>query len=210
MIPLRSQDILECLQTISESRQRAELHLLGITRTASVEDFSRLGVTSFDSTAPFRQSFMDDRNNYHTSGGSYMAIRVPQVDGNPSLKRKVLAGEVSQTAAKNLEREVLRLLRAYDRGEVSAPLQKVLTALKEYEQLVAGGGKKSRVDEYRLFLEERPWKRCSCGLCAVHGIELAIFRGSERNKSRGFHNLAVFTEKIQRIGHVGDQEKRWI
>ncbi|MFC6881536.1 MULTISPECIES: tRNA-guanine transglycosylase DpdA [Actinomadura] len=206
MTPLRTQDILECLQMISESRQWAELHLLGITRVDSLEDFSRLGVASFDSTSPFRQSFMDDRNSYHTPGRSYTAIRVPQVDGNPSLKRKVLAGQVSQAAAKSLEREALRLLRAYDRGDSSAPLQKVLAALKEYEQLVEGERKKSRIDQYEFFLEDRPWKRCSCGLCGIHGIEVAIFRGSERNKRRGFHNLAVFADKIQDIGHLPDQE----
>ncbi|WUH98835.1 tRNA-guanine transglycosylase DpdA [Spirillospora sp. NBC_00431] len=207
MVPLRTENILECLQIIGDVRQRAALHLLGITRIGPLEEFSRLGVTSFDSASPFRQSFMDDRNNYHTSDRSYMAIRVPQVDGNPALKRKVLAGQISQTAAKSLERKVLRLLRAYDKGELSAPLQKVLATLKEYEQLIKGEGRKSRIDQYELILEECPWKRCPCGLCVAHGIELVIFRGTERNKRRGFHNLAVFADKIHNIGHVANREK---
>ena len=38
---------------------------------------------------------MDDRNNYHTIERAYVAIRVPQVDGNPTLKRAILAGVVS-------------------------------------------------------------------------------------------------------------------
>ena len=31
-----------------------------------MDEFAITGVTSFDSTSPFRQSFMDDRDNYHT------------------------------------------------------------------------------------------------------------------------------------------------
>ena len=30
-----------------------------------------------------------------------------------------------------------------------------------------------------------------------HGIEIAVFRGSERNKRRGFHNLSVLAEKMK-------------
>ena len=42
-----------------------------------------------------------------------------------------------------------------------------------------------------------PWRECHCGLCAEHGIEIAIFRGSERNKRRGFHNLSVLAGKMK-------------
>ena len=45
---------------------RRDFHLLGITRTERVNEFSRYGVASFDSTSPFRQSFKDDRDNYYT------------------------------------------------------------------------------------------------------------------------------------------------
>ncbi|MGC4957766.1 tRNA-guanine transglycosylase DpdA [Actinomadura citrea] len=215
MVPLRTEDILDCLYEIEKVRQNAELHLLGITRVGTIEEFATLGVTSFDSTSPFRQSFMDDKNNYHTAEGAYMAIRVPQVDGNPSLKRKVLAGEVSQAEAKRLERETLRLLRAYDEGDTKASLGKVLNALRDYEQLVEGdkldpkkGAKKSRIPKYEILLQEKPWKTCNCGLCSKLGIEIAVFRGTERNKSRGFHNLAVFAAKIQHIGRAPSQENQ--
>ena len=45
-----------------------------------MDDFSDLGVTSFDSTSAFRQAFMDDRKNFHAADRAYVAIRVPQVD----------------------------------------------------------------------------------------------------------------------------------
>ena len=70
-------------------------------------EFDGLGVTSFDSTSAFRQSFKDDRDNYHTIGRSYTAIRVPQVEGNAKLKKAIGAGRVRQEDAVRLERECL-------------------------------------------------------------------------------------------------------
>jgi hypothetical protein len=52
---------------------------------------------------------------------------------------------------------------------------------------------------YRRTLEDAPWRICECGLCAKHGIEIAIFRGSERNKRRGFHNLSVLADKMKSL-----------
>ncbi|MEV4288479.1 tRNA-guanine transglycosylase DpdA [Nonomuraea bangladeshensis] len=198
MVPLKTHDILACLKEIHQIlRPATKLHLLGITRVESMDDFAEYGVTSFDSTSPFRQAFMDDRNNYHTASKAYTAIRVPQVDGNPSLKRRVLAGEVSQVKAKAAERECMKRLRDYDRG--SETLDRVIEVLEEYEQLVEPDKKKSKVPAYRVTLAAKPWKSCKCTICATHGIEIAIFRGSERNKRRGFHNLSVFATKMHHI-----------
>ena len=77
-----------------------------------MDQFAALGVTSFDSTSAFRQSFMDDRNNYHTADRAFVAIRVPKSMEIPSLKRAILAGVVSQKEAVLAEREALRVLRA--------------------------------------------------------------------------------------------------
>ena len=100
MVPLKTKQILACLNRIDEVlKPETELHLLGITRIDSMDEFADHGVTSFDSTSAFRQSFMDDRKNYHTTDRAYVAMRVPQVDGNPTLKRAILAGSVSQREA---------------------------------------------------------------------------------------------------------------
>ena len=73
-----------------------QLHLLGITRCSNISEFASYGVTSFDSTSAFRQAFKDDKDNYHTVDRTYTAIRVPQVDGLPRLKKQILAGKVDQ------------------------------------------------------------------------------------------------------------------
>ena len=196
MVPLKTPDILASLAAIANIRRAdTELHLLGITRIDSMNDFAGLGVTSFDSTSSFRQAFMDDRDNYHTTETTYSAIRVPQVDANISLKKAILAGKVSQSDAVVAERESLKLLRAFDNGQCS--LDEALNAVLRYEELI--GVKKSYADLYRRTLESAPWRDCPCGLCAKHGIEIAIFRGSERNKRRGFHNLSVLADKMKSL-----------
>jgi len=200
MVPLKSAEILECLREIDTVREAAtELHLLGITRVERMEEFAAYGVTSFDSTSAFRQAFMDDRKNFHTETDAFVALRVPQVDGNVALKRAVLAGRVNQRDAVRAERTTLETLRAFDRGaarEVDA-----LEALGEYEALVQP--RKSYLPEYARTLAEKPWKFCECTVCSELGIEAAIFRGTERNKRRGFHNMHVLARRMQQLTTIG-------
>lgn len=196
MVALKTPDILACLSAIAEVRNPdTKLHLLGITRFESMTEFAEFGVASFDSTSAFRQSFMDERDNYHTPDTTYTAIRVPQVDANLALKKAILAGKVSQGRAVAAERESLRRLREYDNGHCS--LDAALDAVLEYETLL--GVNKSYAELYRRTLENAPWRKCGCGLCAKHGIDMAIFRGSERNKRRGFHNLSVLADKMKSL-----------
>ena len=196
MVPLKTTDILACLFAIDRVRDPStSLHLLGITRLEAMADFESLGVQSFDSTSAFRQAFMDDRDNYHTPEKRYAAIKVPQVDGNVSLKRAILSGQVSQREAIDAERESLRRLRAFDRGECT--VDEALNAVIEYEEVV--GVKKSYREHYLETLRAAPWRRCHCGLCEKHGVEMIIFRASERNKRRGFHNLSVLADRMKKL-----------
>lgn len=198
MVPLKSHEIIDCLRAIDTVRKpETELHLLGINRVDSMEQFAHHGVTSFDSTSVFRQAFMDDRNNYHTATDSYTAIRVPQVDANPALKRLILSGSISQAEAIAAERACLRALREFDQGETT--LENVMDALAAYESLVLGSKKKSYLGCYERTLKDAPWRVCPCALCKKHGIEIVIFRGSERNKRRGFHNLTVLEAKMRSL-----------
>lgn len=199
MVPLKTPEIIACLQRISEERKDGvNFHLLGITRIDSMERFVKYHVSSFDSTSAFRQAFMDERNNYHTADDSFMAIRVPQVDGNLTLKKMILAGTVSQSAAIKAERECLRLLREYDEDE-SADVEPVMDALRAYQALLGDPKKLEKVEKYRKTLVARPWNHCPCALCRKHKIEMVIFRGTERNKRRGFHNMTVLEAKMRKL-----------
>ena len=196
MVPLKTHEILSCLQAVNQIRRsHTQLHLLGISRCENVDAFAANGVTSFDSTSPFRQSFKDDQDNFYAPERTYTALRVPQVDGNPKLKARIRAGQVSQAAALRLERHCLESLRGYDRGVIK--IDPVLDALIDYDRF-CDGTRKDRTEPYRRTLEDQPWRSCRCGLCETAGIEIALFRGSERNKRRGFHNLHVFRQRLHR------------
>lgn len=195
LVPLKTREILAVLERVSAVRHaNTRLHLLGVTRTEHLEAFQRYGVASFDSTSPFMQAFKDDRDNYHTLERTYVAIRVPQVEGNAKLLRRIRAGEVDQKRARDLEQRCLTALRAFDRGDCE--VEEVVALLREYEQI--HDDRKDRSRAYGETLAARAWKSCPCDICRRIGIEVVIFRGSERNKRRGFHNLSVFYRRFQR------------
>jgi hypothetical protein len=195
MVPLKTPQILEALGAINQIRRPdTRLHLLGITRTGHVNAFLDYGVTSFDSTSPFRQAFKDDKDNYYVLDGSYVAIRVPQVDGNTRLRARVGAGQVDQGVARALEGSCLEALRRFDRFEAS--VDEVTESLSRYATLI--GEKKDRTEQYTRTLEARAWKDCGCDICTKIGIEVVLFRGAERNRRRGFHNLQVFSRRLAR------------
>jgi len=195
MVPLKTPEILASLRAVDDIRDsRTQLHLLGIIRRSNLSTFASLGVTSFDSTSAFRQAFKDDKDNYHTLERTFTALRVPQVDANPKLKAKIRAGEIHQEHAINLETKCLAALRRYDAGEVK--VHSVIDVLRRYAELYDPRSKYD--DAYQELLEEAPWKSCRCGICEKAGINVAIFRGSERNKRRGFHNLYAFRQRLDR------------
>lgn len=194
MVPLKTPAIVSIMCAVKEElRCDTELHLLGVTRPASMRKFAQCGMTSFDSTSPFVQAFMDERDNYYTLDGSHVAIRIPQVDGNTRLRQRVNAGEVDQRHARRLERECLAQIRGYaaDANSVMSAIE----AVKEYSLLL--GDKKDRTEQYAETLEARPWENCACNVCRQIGVEVVIFRGAERNRRRGFHNLYVFEKRVE-------------
>jgi hypothetical protein len=202
MVPLKTHEVIHSLQAISEIRRpETRLHLLGVSRLDVVLQLrDTYGVASFDSTSPFRQAFKDDRDNYYTDECRYTAVRVMQIDANNKLKQLVLAGRLDQAEGRRLEQACLDALAEYDTGEdISADC--ALEALAAYDHFLreAGGlGRADNLDEYRKTLLDRPWRDCHCGICSDAGIQVVIFRGTERNKRRGFHNLHVFNRQLQR------------
>jgi hypothetical protein len=196
-VPLKTRDILACLQAASTVRKPdTQFHLLGITRCENVQAFGDFGVVSFDSTSALRKAFKDDKNNYYTLHGTYSAIRVPQVDANPELLKRIVAGQVSQERARELEQQCLTTLVKYDRGE--AAIEDTLDVLRSYELVFNGAVDRS--EAYRRVLEDRPWSECPCEVCRKIGIHVIVFRGAERNRRRGFHNIYVFNQQLQ--GHL--------
>jgi hypothetical protein len=198
MVPLKTMQIIDCLEAIREVRHKeVSLHLLGISRTEHYATFRALGVRSLDSTSPFRQAFKDDKDNYYTAGRNFVALRIPPSDGNAKLQRRIRAGHLDQSKVRAAEEAALEAVREYSAG--CGTLTRALDALRTYEALHDDSGR-DRTLLYQDFLAARPWLKCPCAVCRRWGVEVAIFRGTERNKRRGFHNLWVFHETMQ--GHI--------
>jgi hypothetical protein len=89
----------------------------------------------------------------------------------------------------------MQRLGEFDRRSCSVTT--VLEALARYSSLIEPA--RDRTPQYADFLESAPWRDCDCGICEKVGIQVAIFRGTERNKRRGFHNLHVFSERLSAV-----------
>jgi hypothetical protein len=195
VVPLKDAALLEVARAVGEVRRAGtRFHVLGVARTELLGEFRAAGVASFDSTSPLRRAWMDGRNNYDVGDGSFSAIRIPQVGSNPELKRRIASGEVDNGAAYQLERAALRAMAAFDAGKAS--VDEALAALVAYEAIHAPG--KSRATAYRRTLEAAPWKRCGCEVCRALGHHVILFRGAERNRRRGFHNIWNFYRRLHR------------
>ena len=216
MVPLKSQEIRMCLQEIHRVRKPdTRLHLLGVTRTEHLQEFSRLGIASFDSTSPLRQAFKDARDNYYSAERKYTAIRIPQIEGNPDLQQKITAGQVSQEHARRLERQCLESMRLFDQGQRT--VRQTLEVLLEYERLYdpdtrqqKPGTKQKKNDHaaaYEQTLTAAPWRHCPCEVCKELKYHVILFRGAERNRRRGFHNIWTLYRQLRELG-LGDEPTR--
>lgn len=195
LVPLKTNEILAVLAAISGPRKRSTaLHLFGVTRIDSLAAFQDAGVTSFDSTSPLLHAFKHDSKNYFTTTTEYAAVRIPQVEGNANLAKRIRAGEIKQEGAQRLERQCLKGVVAY--GQTGRGLKPLLAALQEYNHLF--DGRKDRTPMYSRTLADKPWNRCKCSVCRSLGVHVVLFRGAERNRRRGFHNLYVIKSRLQK------------
>jgi hypothetical protein len=137
----------------------------------------------------------------------FSAIRIPQALENVRLLRSVKTGQLCQEDLVKLEDAALQAVRGYDAGRVE--IDAAVEAVAEYGSLltpqatdnsfVREKARKVIRDQTYHTLAARPWKRCNCEVCASLSIEVVIFRASNRNKRRGFHNLGVFHEYVRKL-----------
>lgn len=213
MVPLKSPEIKMCLDAIRNLVPAStRLHILGFAKAEDIDSFHGYDIASFDTTSPLIRAFKDAKQNYYLPGEGqglryFTAIRVPQALENPKLKRGVKRGRFRAEELVRLEALALGSLRAFDRGEAdleealhnvlvySAPLVEE----KPYEDCKGSLALERLAHRYRATLIERPWTQCPCKICQDAAIDVIIFRGSNRNKRRGIHNLAVYHDHIERL-----------
>jgi len=181
---------LEVKKWMEETKRRVDIHVFGVARLSVLPQLMRYGVTSFDSASFLRRAWLSAQNNYYTlEGKSYSAIRVPQTEKSPKVR-----SIKDKSKLVELERKVLDMLRSYDKGGVS--IDEVMEVLREYNRII---GQRPGIEKlYYETLRDTPWKKCPCVICKSIGVEVIIFRGNNRNRRRGFHNVWVFYQLFRR------------
>lgn len=174
-----------------------KLHLLGVVRDGLVGELENYGVVSVDSASYLRKAWLRSGTNYLTEDGDwYAAIRVPY---SFSSGIRSTADELNMTVeeVEELERKALSSLIEYDAGERN--LESTLNAVLDYDCLLSRISKRESKyrARYRRTLESRPWEECNCPICEEIGIHTLIFRGLNRNKRRGFHNVKVLHQNLR-------------
>jgi hypothetical protein len=212
LVPLKVDAIKQVLQAIRDQiGPDPQMHLLGFAKADHIGEFTGYGISSFDSTSPLIRAFKDEKSNYYLDNGRggldyYTAIRIPQALDNARLMQGVKRGLFNAEDLQAREQRSLRLLREFDQG--ARTVEETLEAIMDYSQfLVRGDATGSAAQDRALAttrghiertLQDRPWKRCDCAICRDVGVEVIIFRGSNRNKRRGFHNLGVYHRHLHR------------
>lgn len=191
--------ILERLQPLIKSG--IKVHIFGVARLSLAPAFTRLGVTSADTATPLRKAFLGEANYWTLDGKKYQAIRVPEAHSERTKRgvfsvKKVLQDndQLSSEMLLQLEQNALNSLRAYDKEEID--LEEVLETVLKYDQLY--GDDRNHREAYRTTLSDKPWQMCDCPICNQIGVDVIIFRGNNRNRRRGFHNVKVFYELFKK------------
>lgn len=212
LVPLKVDVIHRILAQLREViKPETNIHLLGFAKADHIQNFTGYGITSFDSTSPLLKAFKDEKNNYFLSNGRggldyYAAIRIPQAMQNTRLMQGIKRGIFSADDIQQKEKKALDTLRLYDQGKCTS--KATLDAVMNYHRFLIIGDDKSSHNHEKILdktrkmvsrtIEELPWKRCSCDICKKVGVEVIIFRSSNRNRRRGFHNLGVYHQHLQR------------
>jgi len=186
-----------------------DLHVFGVAKLDWLTQFRALGVTSIDSASHFRKAWLRSGQNYLTESGKwYTAVRVPQ-SSNKKVKQYVAQNGRTMPDVLALEARVLSQLQQYSRRELQNAdgLKGLLDMILDYDEYLLRAGDDGQSlrnkglsrKKYQQVLEDRPWETCRCKICSAIGVDVVIFRGTNRNKRRGFHNVWAFYQRLKAI-----------
>ena len=217
LVPRSDSEVLEILvgarQAIQDRTRGMSsnvwLHIFGLLRPKLQASFRDLGVSSFDSASYFRKAWLRSDQNYLAPNGKrwYGSIRVPL---SKSGSMQAAARQLSITSEELAKREILCLKALQDFDGSSTSRGELLERIDDYGPLLQRKGEENHFSEkHQELLDDRPWERCPCPVCQEAGINVVVFRGTSRNKRRGFHNTWAFFREVRRwrSHHVDDSPR---
>lgn len=198
------------------------LHVLGVSGLPLIRKFNNLGIIrSFDSTSPFKTAIFNMKGGYLTKNDSQKGVHglpliyIPKMyrktedSVNPVVKKikdnlKGMTEEQKDEEIKNIDKlgyKLVDVLTDYDNG--IATIKEAMDVFKEYNQKFLFFQDKSTYNRYinkvQQMLLDKPWVTCGCAVCKKIGINVAIYRTAQRHMNRGFHNMKLFYEEVDKI-----------
>jgi len=172
------------LKDYAKKGGRVDLHLFGVGRESLLDLMQNVGVTSFDSASQLRDAWVSPTDNFYLGEKRYAAIRMREKHDNSEKTRF---------------RQTLEAIESFEKGDIDGR-RLVDRIVRNFPQYDPRNPRAKRVEETthvkteRLYptFEEKPWEKCDCPICETLGIHVCIFRMSERNMRRGFHNVYQF------------------
>lgn len=211
LVPMRTPQIATALGAIRDAvPSHVRLHALGFGKSEDLDVLRFYNVSSFDTTSPLYRAFKDKVKNYYSLRPDgdvdyYTALRIPQAIDNLDLIRRAKRGRLNSDKLLALETHALAAVRAY--GKNGGSVKETVKAVIDYghyalwDEKVSDSKNEERLrkfsNAYIRTLRDRPWDRCHCRICREIGVEVMIFRSSNRNKRRGIHNLHVFYASVR-------------
>jgi hypothetical protein len=210
-----------------EHALRARETLVALQAFADGESIP-LALQEWESTAETALAAMEEYLREHRHDEQYDDGRLRDLEATLREDFKY-AREFKASFSENLRGQIVKYLRADDSedpfpfSKYTDLLDQTETTLQNYprsaclsesdsepdspEQLVwqivsdyaIWRGDDDLLEEYREILRERPWERCACPICTEHGIQVGIFRGNDRNRRRGFHNMRRFYDEFDEV-----------
>ena len=178
------------------------LHFFGLGRFPLLRRYAELeerGVdVSFDTASWLRRAWLSGVNYYFMKDEKltgYSAIRIPQTGKKRTGLRgeKKLSEDTDFASVGRLEKQCLSSIREY--GARQADLQTAIRSIMKYGEAVPTVRPEMKGD-YERTLRDKPWETCGCEICRTAGVEVLIFRGNNRNRRRGFHNVYTIYHKV--------------
>ncbi len=196
------------MENIKSTNKHPEfIHFFGVARCALFPKFKELeeltGIqVSFDSASYLRKAWLTSANtqfNYiDQAWEGYSAIRIP-----PKLSRSK-EENLDHTEYEMMSQKCLEALRNFDDDKIS--LDDALNELKTFIEKRKDDPK--LLSYYERTLKSKPWKTCPCPICNDIGIDVMIFRGNNRNRRRGFHNIYTFNQLVKDNSKWGICQKK--
>lgn len=199
LVQYNNAELFKILNKVAPHIEGKKLHLFGVMRPEHIANFEKMGVTSFDSASYFRKAWLRSGQNYLSQEGVwYSAIRVP-FSWNKNLIKNANYSNISLEDLEIMEANAYDSLLRYSDGKIG--IDSVLSSVIEYDKLLMRNSE--NIDnikiKYKKTLEHKPWENCRCEICQKNGIDIMIFRGTNRNKRRGYHNTWIFRNKIMNL-----------